>query len=404
MSMKRKIPYESRMLAFVTDSIPYYSDEKADWVSITKSQLSKKIGELQKENKNDEISELLNIASDPELKTNIELKNKSLRISLPAALKLMNFALKKNKTKTDIFKLILKKDLMKKIKYYSNLKIHNIEKINHLQNITNNWLKLKQDQPIEEYDLVYTYHIPDEDIKNKTIDFIINHIRTFFKSHKISARDINKFFSLGVFEELYDFGESNEIKVELFEKKPYLTFYLTVPPALVFTDSYNNYDDLLNEIPDSIKPLLNKIFGTEGFDENPDKRFFYLNEICLFKLRISFSSADKIILDDIDIQDEKFIEKILPKIVKNDGSNSNKVKKEIVELTAHGKYLEAKILQDMVNEEHSKKDLFEFYLKIIKELQSQVFSFSTPKNLLLLLDLLLHEKSAEKRIFSWDEK
>lgn len=407
MSLIRNIPYKTRMLAFATDSIPYYSNEKNDWICLSKKQLRIKIKELQKENKNFEISELLDIASDPEISISNESKNKSMRLSLDASIKLMYLALKNKKNKTDSFKTIIKDDLNKKISYYSSLKDAEPERISHLKKISSNWLNIKQDQIFEDFSLSYTYVGPGKEIENKIIDFIINHIRMYFKLHNVSDKDIDDFLSLIVDrqkiikEEYLELSGTHELKIELIKSKPYLSLNFHTPPALWLLNNYLNYDDFLNDVPDPIKPLLDTLFGTEGVCEQDDISWLYVNEINIFRLKINFPSNNKILLENIDLKDEQFIKKVLSTLDITNNIDIESTNNKILDLTSKGKYLEAKNLQDTINELSSRTELFEYYLKIVRDLSSQVFSFSVPKNLLLLLDFLLHEKSMEERIFSW---
>ncbi len=415
MSAIRNIPYESRILSFVTDSIPMYSEKKQDWILVSKPDLASTIQKLQKENEDAKITELLTIAKDPELKISSVSKNKSIRLNLDSAFKLMYLSLLNEKNKTDIFKTIVKHDLTTKIDDLAKIKKINTERIKHLKKISANWLKLKQDQYYDDFTLGYSYYEPSENIIEYLIDITINRIRTFLKTNNVPDDNIetflNKFINKSTVTnpiEAEGFSECHEVKIELQKNKaPYLVIKMNILPYFPIKEYYDSFESFEEDVPKSIQPLLDKMFWTEElYFDSPETQipYFLPKGITIIDLPIDFDKHNNLLLEGINIHDEKFIEKVLQKITENKPQNTNQINKRIVELTAQGKYVEAIELQNTININKNEVETKKFYLQMVKELPSQIFSFSVSKNLLMILDSLLYEESAEERIFSWEGK
>ncbi len=149
------------------------------------------------------------------------------------------------------------------------------------------------------------------------------------------------------------------------------------------------------------------MFWTEElYFEEPDniRPYFFPKDLTIIDLSIDFDKNNNLLLEGVNIHDEKFIKKVLHKITESKSKNTDQINKKIIELAANGKYDEAIEYQNMININKNEVEAKRFYLQIVKDLPSQIFSFSISKNLVMILDFLLYEKSSEERIFSWEGK
>lgn len=321
-----------------------------------------------------------------------------------------------------MFKLILKEDLLNKIKEYKKIKNADVERISHLEKNLKNWLEIKQTQKdtkskISNFRLDYVYRGPGPDYYRYLYDFIINdEIKSYLKSKKIPEKDIEEFISMfnrnktleNFFDDI-DFGTRNEFYLYFTDNQPYISFSFDCDICefyLYLSEIYSDISEFEDKVPNSIRKYLKNIFNMEDskYEFSSDESRLYLWGFTVLNLPLHIDKNNKISIKEVYMDDEKFCEKILDKLNKADSLNYKELNKKIVELTLKGKHDNAKKLQYKINEQQNRRKLFEYYLGIIKELPSQIFSFSIPKNLLLLLDTLFVDENIENRILSWKGK
>jgi len=405
MPQKKNIPDEALFRAFMTNSVPYLAERNV-WEVLTNEEISQKINELYEKNRDHDVSELLKIASDPRLNITIESKNKSMRLSLESEIKLMILSQRNKLSKTNMIKKILKKDVKSEIESYREDEKTDPSRLAHIDKITKNWLSFETSESQSRYHLDYGFNC-DDNLISLFVSNAIVHMRKHFLDNGASIHELNGFFSLFDVSDFWDQVEENVNGYPIFlelsqDNNVYLNinYYISGWPLL---EKYEKYEDFISSVPQSIQKVLDGFFEMEtAQDDIIEINTLIAYEINLLKLKVT-SHDKKIFLNGVDIRDEDFSDKLIEDLCGNIIDDFHSIKKQIVELTRKGMFVEAKDMDFKLNQNKAKRELIEFYLNVIKDLPTQVVSFSTPRNLILLLDSLLEKETFPNRIFSWPD-
>jgi len=404
MNEKYSIPIRIQLQAYLTNSIPLFDNNQ--WACVTKADFTTKIATLINENKKQHVADALSLAQAFNDEFTNLTKHKSIRLPLEPYIALITQALRQGKNKVDVFKNLLSNDLHDLLAKYSNQPQLDQGRFNDLTNNVESWLAIKQEQYFNEYDLNYIYHQPSAEIRTAIIDLTINTIRERLLAEGAPSKDVDKFLLQFINHatsddciEKYGFEECHGITIDIKDSTPYLTLTLRLPTVFPISEHYASYDSFIKDVPESIEPLLDAAFDTaETFSfEDEGSAYFHPHRIPLLSLKISLDDAGNLFLNGIKYRDDRFIDNLLKQNIPVTRIDEHASNHQILKLTEQGKYQEALAVQQQVNFSHNQASLYRFYGDIIASLPSQVFSFSAPKKILVLINLLLSDKPIENR-------